>query len=180
MMKGFEHTGFWWDPRDPATKWPGTLKFDPVAGATLSLTISLHPSQIFGTSREFDVLHGETTGALEITLLDCFERSGTDIFANAVIVGFHADQRDPPLVVAAAVIENLTEWWGQNALAHEPALKFPHIGVRYTQPGATDIHADATIRTSIRSSPLASFERKSVSIEEEIRIELTASEPQPL
>jgi hypothetical protein len=29
MMKGFEHTDLWWDPRDPDTRWPGTLTFDP-------------------------------------------------------------------------------------------------------------------------------------------------------
>ncbi len=135
---------------------------------------------MFGKSREFDVLHGETTSALEITLIDCFERSRTDIFANGVIVGFHAHQRDPPILVAAAVIENLTEWWGQSALTHEPELKFPDIGVRYKQPTATNVYAAPTISASIRSSPLASFERRSVSIEEEVRIELTASEPQPL
>ena len=134
MMKGFEHTGFWWDPRDPDTRWPGTLTFDPVAGATLTRTIAFHPSQLLGTSQEFDILHGETTGALKITLLHCFERSGTDVFANAVIVGFYADQPDPPVLVAAAVIENLNEWWGQGAIAHDSALTYPDVGVSYRQP----------------------------------------------
>jgi ApeA N-terminal domain 1 len=180
MMRAFEHIGFWWDPREPATRWPGTLKFDPVAGATLSLTIPSDASHIFDARREFEVLHGTTTGAVEITLLDCFERSGTEVFANAVIVGFHAEQADPSVLVVAATVENLADWWGQNALAHEPSLKYPDVGVRYTQPPATDIHADAIIRTSICSSPLASFEHRRISVGEDIRIELTASEPQPL
>ena len=85
-----------------------------------------------------------------------------------------------PIAVAAAVIENLNEWWGQRALAHDPELTFPDIGIRYAQPAATEVDADAIIRTAIRSSPLASFDRASVRVEEEIRIELTASEPQPL
>jgi len=180
MMKGFEHSGFWWDPRDPGTKWPGTLTFDPVTGASLKLTVTFTPAQLFGESREFDVIHGETAGSLPVTLLHCFERGASEMFANAVIVGFHADQPDPPIAVAAAVIENLKEWWGQNALSHDPLLTFPNIGVRYTQPEATEVDDDAIIRTTIHSSPLASFERTSVSVEEEIRIEMTASEARPL
>lgn len=180
MMKGFQHTGFWWHPNKPTERWPGTLTFDPIDGATLALTTPFHPSQIFAESQEFAVLHGETTGGLEITLLNCFGRSSTQIFANSVISGFHADQPDPPVLVAAAVIENLAEWWGLNALAHEPEVKFPNIGIRYTQPAAKEVHASADMRVSICSSPLASFGRKSISVEEEIRIEVTASQPRPL
>ena len=180
MMKGFEHTGFWWDPRDPETRWPGTLRFDPVAGATLSRTIPFHPRQLLGKSQEFEILHGETTGTLKITLLHCFERSSTDVYANAVITGFHADQPDPPVLAAAAVIENLNEWWGQRAITRDTTLKHPDVGVRYVQPGATVVHEDSLLRTSIGSGASSSFEGTRASIEEEIRIELKASEPQPL
>ena len=159
MMKAVEHTGFWWDPRDPGTRWPGTLKFDPVAGATLARTIGFHPRQIFDQIQEFDILHGETTGGIPISLLHCFERNGSDIFANAVIVGFHAAKPDPLIRVAAAVIENLNEWWGQRALAHESGLTFPNVGLRYVQPEPVVLHDDGTLRTAVHSSPLASFER---------------------
>ena len=112
-MKPFEHTGFWWDPRDPDTRWPGTLRFDPVTGAVLTRTIAFPPSHLLPTGREFDILLGDTTTAGSVTLLDCFERDHSEVFANAVIVGFHAAERDPPILVAAAVIENLREWWGK-------------------------------------------------------------------
>lgn len=180
MMKGFEHTGFWWDPRDPDTRWPGTLTFDPVAGATLKRTIASHPKQIFVECLELEIIHGEAPGGLEITLLDCFESSGTDIFANAVITGFHAAVPDPPVLVAAAVIENLSEWWGASAIAHDSGLKYPDIGVRWTQPDAIEVHADDLMRTTICSGALSSFERRSVSITEEIRIELKAASPKRL
>jgi hypothetical protein len=95
-MKPFEHTGFWWDPHDPDTRWPGTLRFDPVTGAVLTRTITFHPSHLSPAGREFDILLGETTSLAKVTLLDCCERDHREIFANAVIVGFHAGEPDPP------------------------------------------------------------------------------------
>jgi ApeA N-terminal domain 1 len=180
MMMGFEHTGFWWDPRDPDTRWPGTLTFDPVAGATLKRSIAFHASQIFGESKEFPVIYGEGTGGMAITLIDCFETSSTGIFANAVVTGFHAGEPDPPILVAAATIENLGEWWRPAAIVHDSGLDYPDVGVRYTQPDAAEIHDDGAMCTTIRSGALSSFERRKVSIAEEIRIEMKASSPQPL
>ena len=68
-MKPFEHTGFWWDPRDPDTRWPGTLRFDPVTGAVLTRTIAFHPSHLLPAGREFDILLGDTTTSGSVTLL---------------------------------------------------------------------------------------------------------------
>jgi hypothetical protein len=112
MMKPFEHTGFWWDPRDPGTRWPGTLRFDPATGAVLTRTIAPSPQQFFSAGREFDILLGESAESVSITLIDCYERDYSEVFPNAVIVGFHADNRDPQILVAAAVIEHLGEGWG--------------------------------------------------------------------
>ena len=67
-MKAFEHAGFWWDPRDPETRWPGTLRFDPVEGAVLTRMMPFHPSQLFPEGRVFPVLLAETTGMGKITL----------------------------------------------------------------------------------------------------------------
>ena len=91
-MKGFTHTGFWWDPRDPGTKWPGTLTFDPETGARLARTVPFDLREFFGPSREFDLIHGETTSGLKISLLHSFEGGDDEIFANAVIVGIHAEE----------------------------------------------------------------------------------------
>lgn len=38
-MTTFEHTGFWWDATESGTRWPGTLRFDPVSGAVLTRVI---------------------------------------------------------------------------------------------------------------------------------------------
>jgi hypothetical protein len=62
-MDSFEYSGEWWDLRDPAERWTGMLRFDPVEGAILTVT---DPTQeapadqslaaAFGrTLREYDV-----------------------------------------------------------------------------------------------------------------------------
>ena len=179
-MTQFEHTGFWWNPREPGTEWPGTLRFDAVNGAVLTLTIAADLRLFFADAKEFDILHGKTTGGLPITLLAAFERNYSEIYANAVIVGFHAGSADPLITAAAAVIEQLGEWWHPRAVANDPALTHPDMGVQYRQPADVDLHDDGVVRTSIRSAGLPSYAPRTVSIREEIRVEMKASAPQPL
>ncbi len=180
MFRPFEHAGYWWDPRDPGTRWPGTLNFDPVNGAVLSRTIPFDVSQLLAKRAEFPLIHGVAASGLEITLINCFERGGTGIFANEVIAGFHADDPDPLVITAAAVVENMSEWWGPAAMAHQPTPRHSDVGVRYEQPEPVEVHADESARTTIRSGARSSFERRRVSIEEEIRIEMAAFSPQRL
>ena len=179
-MQSFEHTGFWWDPRTPATKWPGTLRFDPINGAVLKRLVAPDASSMVADDDEFDVFLGESTTGKKITLLNSFERSHEDIYANAVIVGFHASEPDPPIVVAAAVIENLDKWWGPRALRHDASLRWPDIGVSYRRPQPVEVHVDAAMRTVIMFNANASFGEGGVSINEEVRFEMTADAPQPL
>ena len=178
-MTSFEHTGFWWDPRDPETKWPGTLRYGPVDGAALTLTIQTGPANWFAKTREYDILLGTSTGGQKITLLKCCERSSLDIFANSVIVGMHAEQPDPSISVAAAVIQHLDVWWGQAAIKIDPT-KHPDLELRYEQPEPVIIHEDSEFRISICSALTGSHEAMKHSVTEEIRIELKAMSPQPL
>jgi hypothetical protein len=39
-MQSFEYSGFWWDPRAPENKWPGTLRFEPATGAVLKRLVA--------------------------------------------------------------------------------------------------------------------------------------------
>jgi hypothetical protein len=134
MFKPFEHSGFWWDARDPHTRWPGTLSFDPVNGAVLARTLPTDLVRAFGERATFTLIHGETASGTPVTLINCFERGSSDIFANEVITGFHADSQDPLIATATAVIENMSEWWAPAAIAHDPARQFPDIGVSYQKP----------------------------------------------
>jgi len=181
-MQSFEHTGFWWDPAAPECRWPGTLRFDHVDGAVLTRTISYDPRHFFGwhQAREFDILLGQAATGSLISLLRCFERDHSEVYANAVIVGLHVTSPDPAMKVAAAVFEGLEDWWGQRALSDEPGLTYPNANFSYRQPDAVEVHGDGTIRTSLRSAGLVSAAPWRVSIDEEIRFEFSASEAQPL
>jgi hypothetical protein len=179
-MTTFEHTGFWWDAKEPGTRWPGTLRFDPVSGAVLTRVIPNDPRLFFADAKEYELLYGETTGGLRVTLLSAFERGHGEIYANAVILGFHAETAVPPITATAAVIEQLDEWWHPRALSDDPALKHPNVSVRYRQPADVVLHDDGVIRTTLRSAGLPSYGPREVSIREEIRIEMKASAPQPL
>ena len=53
-MTTFEHTGFWWDAREPGTRWPGTLRFDPVSGAVLTRVIPNDPRLFFADAKEYE------------------------------------------------------------------------------------------------------------------------------
>lgn len=95
------------------------------------------------------------------------------------VLGFHAETVIPP-ITAAAVIEQLGEWWHPRALSDDPALKHPDVSVQYRQPADVELHDDGVIRTTPRSAGLASYRPREVSLREEIRIEMKASAPQPL
>jgi hypothetical protein len=58
-----------------------------------------------------------------ISLLACFDRSATEVYANDVIVGFHTDGPDPTVSFARAVIEQLREWWGKKAFSFDSAQR---------------------------------------------------------
>ena len=83
-------------------------------------------------------------------------------------------------MTAAAVIEHLDEWWGPSAITHDASSHFPNVGIGYAQPDDVEVHADADMQMSICAGPLTSFERRHVSLAEEIRLELRAAAPQPL
>jgi hypothetical protein len=146
----------------------------------LTRVIPNDPRLLFADAQEFELLHGETTGGLQVTLLSAFERDHSQIYANAVILGFHAESAVPPITAAAAVIEQLDEWWHPRALTDDPALKHPDVSVQYRQPADVELHDDGVIRTTLRSAGLPSYRSREVSIREEIRVEMKASAPQPL
>ena len=179
-MKSFERSGFWWDPREPERRWPGTLRFDSVSGAVLTLTQPFDLSRFFSTGREFPLMHGETTGMGKVTLVDSFERGSDEIFANAVIDGFHAAEPDPPVWVAAAVIERLNDWWNKTALSNETSIGGPEISIRYDAVQPIEVHSDSDMRVTLHSWPLPNVDRWNVSVKEEIRIEFSALKPIPL
>src|SRR5262245_51317627 len=117
-----KHKGVWWDPQQPEEQWTGTLRFDEENGAILDLTIPPSRPNPFPRMKTYDLIHGRNTKGTAITLIRAFERSrsGTSsstvprrvkVFANALIVGFHAAASDPMITSASVTHEHLGEWF---------------------------------------------------------------------
>jgi transcriptional regulator with XRE-family HTH domain len=92
-----------------------------------------------------------------VTLFDRFDRDHTEVLANAVMVGFHAAERDPPILVAAAVIENLREWWKKRALAIQPSVTSPSTTPDARDPLKLTQHDQTTTGQSRTSALCSSF-----------------------
>jgi hypothetical protein len=176
--------GFWWDPKHPETRWPGTLTYGGPEGANLKLLFERAPlsadalRQMFSNEiREYDFLLGDTTAGEKVTLLKAFNRSTDKIFANAVIVGFHAESADPLISTAAVVFKHLDEWWDRAAISPDVSLGFSNLTLQYTEPDPIVVYEDSALRVSVRSGLTGSHKRMEHSLKEEIRIEMTASSP---
>jgi hypothetical protein len=192
-MEAFQHEGLWWDPSDPSRRWAGTLRFDPKSEIKLSLIAEVaDPREIFSKRENYDRLFGVTPSGTAITLLRCYERNSTgvifgtaapravEIEANALIVGFHADDVDPPIVSASAVLRSLNEWRGQSGLEHDRTVARPNIAIRYTATDPIALHDDGTFRFSLRSGLTGKLGGQHADFKEETWFQIEASTPQPL
>jgi hypothetical protein len=179
--------GFWWDPKHPETRWPGTLKYGGPEGANLKLLLeplplsASHLRQVFSNEiQQYDLLLGESTSGEKITLLKAFNRSTDSVFANAVIIGFHADGADPLISTAAVVFRHLDEWWDRAAISPDVSLGWPNLTLQYKEPDPIVVYEDSVLRISVRSGLTGSHKRMEHSLKEEIRVEMSASSPIPL
>jgi hypothetical protein len=188
-MSPFQHDGVWWDPREPGTQWVGTLRFDHRDGAVLTVTVPTDKPSLASLG-QYEVLHGLTTERKAVTLLRCFDRLSrgslggaprfVEIFANAVIVGFHCDQPDPLLSSAAASFSHMNEWWGRSGIQADPTVTWPDSAVRYKSAPALVVHDDGCFRVSIRSVASGACGNHRASLVEEVRFEIEASTATPL
>lgn len=189
-MSPFQHEGIWWDPREPGAEWVGTLRFDHRDGAVLTVTVPTDKPQFLPPLRQYEVIHGVSTEGQALTLMRCFDRftrgslggapRPVEIFANAVIVGFHCDQPDPLLSSAAASFRHMNEWWGHSGIQADPTVKWPDSAVRYTSAPALVVHDDGLFRVSIRSVASGAFGNHRASLVEDVRFEIQAAAPTPL
>jgi ApeA N-terminal domain 1 len=181
-MDSFEHAGFWWNPLTPDTKWPGTLRYSPTDGSVL--TLILPPPKRFAFFNdefpEYKVLVGETKTGQPITLFRCFYRNRDEIFANAAIVGFHAESDDPLISTAAVVVQHIGDWWGRGSINFDHSIELPSFNAQYTKPDDVILSDTPNMRVHIGSGLSFSSSSMKASLAEEIRIEFNATEPQPL
>lgn len=189
-MDPFQHDGLWWDPRDPSTRWVGTLRFNQRDGAVLAVTVPTDKLDFSPSLLAYDLILGVTTEGKAVTLMGCFDRftrgslpgvpRPIEIFANAAIVGFHCDNRDALISGASVSLRHMNEWWGRSGIEVDQSVKFPNMGMRYTSTAPLIVHDDGCFRVSVRSAISGSVGDHKASLLEDIRFEVDASTPTPL
>ena len=179
------------------------LRLDSIEGAVLTVT---DPTQqmvagqavataLGRTLREYDAILGATTEGKAITLLRCFDKSvggggwpprprSRQIFANAVLVGFHGDGRDPLVSGASALFRHANVWWNQSGIIVDPSVELPDASVQYKRPPAVQVFANGDFEIKIYAT-LASLSFQAnpsgeYPLREEVRIELTSETPRHL
>jgi hypothetical protein len=187
-MQHFEHEGLWWDPADRNDQWAGTLSFDRRDGIALSIVEPLR-SPRFGGGASPALIHGVTTDGKAVSLLRCYETSVRMNFgaagasrvitvgANALIVGFHAEDTDPPLSAASLSLRHLTDWWGRTGLDLDPTVERPNVVVRYTAADPLQLRDDGAFRVSLRTALSGSVGKGKATLHESVTFEIEAATP---
>ena len=188
-MEAFTCNGQWWVPTDPDRKWVGTLRFDKRSGAVLNVTIPTDSINLEPSLNPRDLIHGRTTQGRAVTLLRCFERSTTaglpgvpralEVYANAVIQGFHCDESDPLISTASVSLSHLREWLGRPGMKADFSAS-PGMMVRYTTQSPIVVCQGRGFSVSLRPTASSSFGRYETSMREEVRFEITSDAPTPL
>ena len=183
------HDGIWWDPKDPAEQWVGTLRWDRKKGAALTLIIPRSRPDPFAKEHGRDVLWGTTTDGTPITLIRAYHRSGPSlwglsphrvgIFANRLLVGFYADAVDPLVTSASVKFDHLGEWWGRSNIQAN-LDKLPEVEVRGGPTPALELFESDGWRISLQHSPAWSVGDRKARLKDVATLELRSATPQPL
>ena len=189
----FEHDGHWWDPAHPGERWSGILRFNEHEGGTLCIVVPTQ-SQASAppTSRDVpdpSVIVGVTPTGTLVTLVECLQKSwslnphglshSVEIYANAVIQGFHCDQ-DPLLDTVSVSLSSLSEWWGRSGITVDSSAKSRSVAVHYASPGPIVVRDDGRFRVSLEPTFSVSHSRQGVSLHEDVRFAVRANEPSAL
>ena len=187
-METFEHVGVWWDPNDAASRWVGTLRFDPAEGGVLVVTLPIAHPNPFALSKNYEFLLGVTTGGLRISLIDCLERLTTtsfaapqrvEIYAHVVIVGLHAESADPLIASATVTFQHLSEWWRRSGIDYDFSAQWPNVAMRYEKAAPLIVEDDDSWRVSIGPTFTGSLNSHRIDMRETVRLEVEAKTPRP-
>jgi hypothetical protein len=104
-----------------------------------------------------------------------------EIFANAVLVGFHGDGPDPQVSKASALFRYANVCWNQSGISVDPSVQFPDANIQYKRSPAvqvfTDGNLDIKLYATLASLPFRADSSGGYPLREEVWVELTA---QPL
>jgi ApeA N-terminal domain 1 len=169
LKDGFEYQGLWWLPGADDDKVPGILKFDPDAGATLSLLGSLKSLAGVIDPLEPEIILGISSDGRRITLRDCGKTSGnlaigrgfsTSMFSvNTIFVGEHFD-RVEDVGFERLVVEylHLDAWAHEtgfkvsfNKEVEEPKRRWTEVSHEIPEPFTTSIGGEYEVTLSFGS-----------------------------
>lgn len=139
-MKPLSLQGIWWLPERPDDTETGTLTFDQIQGATLSVVgrlASLKPRPVGGDERRY-VIYGFTTTGKPVTLLETFvvnSRLGfpgiatEDWHVQIIAIGAHFSSADEVLFNRSWVrFDGIARW-----LVYDPFTEKHHLNPFYTE-----------------------------------------------
>lgn len=185
-----EATGEWWNPGDLVTRWAGTLRIGQDGGARLILNDPPDLQILLRQHREYDALHGLTNDGKRVTLLRCFDVSTggpsgglgrREIFANAVLVGIHADGPDPLLSGVTGVFRHARSWYGRSNLRVADFVSMQTFKLAYEAAPAVTLYEEdgVTLRMvpTVASLPSALDEDGQFQVQEELRFTINTDTP---
>lgn len=155
-MNSFESTGVWWLPDKPDKKISGTLKFDPVDGASLGLIGSFKEALNLGNMQELDVILGVTANSKLVTLYGCVESNthfgvpgftSSSFYVGMVFVGYHFGKGEDIVFDSLSVSYSYLEDWTR-ITGFRPGLKFDKKNgldkyeLTYSYPDKVEIKLD--------------------------------------
>lgn len=198
-MESLEEAGVWWPANDQEARGSGTLRFDIDAGAVLSLIETKEPADAVDAFRrrmegklgQYDVIHGANASGKRISLLNCFDRhtsggvSGVEtreVYANAVLHGFHAESSDPEIRQMVAVLRHVPAWlgWSGLSVAHPEGS----VRVHHRQPDSLQLvengELSVFIRLSLSLQCKTTSRGKAVALQEEAQVVVETAEPSRL
>lgn len=188
-----ELIGEWWDPSDSSTRWSGTLRIETSGAARLRLLVPATSDGSFLADNDYDVLHGISSSGKRVTLLRCFDvASGgpigglrhRDVYVNAVLLGFHAEDVDPSVFRVAGTFRHARSWHAKSTLRAESSGTLQNVEVTYSAPESLTLYESSGVKLKMYAtleSLSSSFDDGGrFQMKEELRFELDADSPRPL
>ncbi len=140
-MESFEINGIWWLPENENKKVSGTLKFDPVEGASLELIGSFKEPKDLAKVLEPNIILGVGSKKI-ITLYRCYETNtnlsvpglmNSSFIADFIFLGHHFNKEEDVVFESLSVNYPFLEMWsGKTGFQYKLDMTKEHHLDKYT------------------------------------------------
>lgn len=143
MATNKKYKGKWWLPQDPQRKIKGTMRFDPLSGATLKL------KGVLATSDNYPLLILGDIKGQRVTLYKCqvgfaqaSEPSMSAIYANTVFLDIHFLEPDAIKFRNLELKYSYLDVWAFKKPFQYDCDESRNITIKYTQPERVELCAE--------------------------------------